>query len=168
MLTRRSVLLPSASIAPGWNESDHVQPEQTLFAKAAQPATPVNFEFPPMPAIATPISIPILQNFRSLQAASIRRSWRRRGDGGTAQGTAMERVVIVTPSVYGTDNSATLFGMKARARPRARRRDRRQDAGSRSRRHGKAGFRGIRINLATGGASDPTVGGQRFQAASSG
>ena len=26
----------------------------------------------------------------------------------------MTRVVIVTPSVYGTDNSATLFGMKAR------------------------------------------------------
>ena len=26
----------------------------------------------------------------------------------------IERVVIVTPSVYGTDNSATLFGMKAR------------------------------------------------------
>src|SRR3954471_1150065 len=28
----------------------------------------------------------------------------------------MERVVIVTPSVYGTDNSATLDGMKARGR----------------------------------------------------
>jgi len=26
----------------------------------------------------------------------------------------LERVVIVTPSVYGTDNSATLYGMKAR------------------------------------------------------
>ena len=26
----------------------------------------------------------------------------------------IQRVVIVTPSVYGTDNSATLFGMKAR------------------------------------------------------
>src|SRR5436305_14893649 len=26
----------------------------------------------------------------------------------------IERVVIVTPSVYGTDNSATLFGMMAR------------------------------------------------------
>jgi hypothetical protein len=26
----------------------------------------------------------------------------------------VERVVIVTPSVYGTDNSATLYGMKAR------------------------------------------------------
>ena len=26
----------------------------------------------------------------------------------------IQRVVIVTPSVYGTDNSATLYGMKAR------------------------------------------------------
>ena len=26
----------------------------------------------------------------------------------------IDRVVIVTPSVYGTDNSATLFGVKAR------------------------------------------------------
>ncbi|TMH99044.1 MAG: hydrolase, partial [Betaproteobacteria bacterium] len=26
----------------------------------------------------------------------------------------MQRVVIVTPSVYGTDNSATLYGMQAR------------------------------------------------------
>src|SRR4051812_38276934 len=28
----------------------------------------------------------------------------------------IERVIIVTPSVYGTDNSATLFGLKARGR----------------------------------------------------
>src|SRR6185436_13526416 len=28
----------------------------------------------------------------------------------------VKRVVIVTPSVYGTDNSATLWGMKARGR----------------------------------------------------
>src|SRR4051794_24018517 len=27
----------------------------------------------------------------------------------------IKRVVIVTPSVYGTDNSATLYGLKARA-----------------------------------------------------
>jgi hypothetical protein len=26
----------------------------------------------------------------------------------------MQRVVIVTPSVYGTDNAATLYGMQAR------------------------------------------------------
>lgn len=31
----------------------------------------------------------------------------------------MERVVIVTPSVYGVDNAATLYGMKAREQPPA-------------------------------------------------
>lgn len=32
------------------------------------------------------------------------------------RGLGVERVVIVTPSVYGTDNSSTLFGMKARGK----------------------------------------------------
>jgi predicted TIM-barrel fold metal-dependent hydrolase len=78
----------------------------------------------------------------------------------------IERVVIVTPSVYGTDNSATLFGIKARG-PAARgvavidekTADSDLDAMN------QAGIRGIRLNLATGGVSDPAVGGPRFQAA---
>lgn len=32
------------------------------------------------------------------------------------RGLGVERVVIVTPSVYGTDNSSTLYGMKARGK----------------------------------------------------
>jgi predicted TIM-barrel fold metal-dependent hydrolase len=78
----------------------------------------------------------------------------------------MERVVIVTPSVYGTDNSATMYGMKARGatargiavideNPRA------SDLDA----MGKAGIRGIRLNLATAGPTDPAVGRRRFQAA---
>ena len=52
----------------------------------------------------------------------------------------IERVVIVTPSVYGTDNSATLYGMKARgATARGVAVDRRQDAGERARRHERGG-----------------------------
>jgi predicted TIM-barrel fold metal-dependent hydrolase len=78
----------------------------------------------------------------------------------------VERVVIVTPSVYGPDNSATLFGMLARG-PTARgvaviddkTSERDLDAMD------AAGFRGIRLNLATGGVNDPDVGRQRFQAA---
>jgi predicted TIM-barrel fold metal-dependent hydrolase len=77
----------------------------------------------------------------------------------------IERVVIVTPSVYGTDNSATLFGMKARG-PAARgvavidekTPDSDLDAMN------QAGVRGIRLNLATGGTSDPNVGRARLQA----
>jgi predicted TIM-barrel fold metal-dependent hydrolase len=78
----------------------------------------------------------------------------------------IQRVVIVTPSVYGTDNSATLFGIKARgndARGVAVIDDKTPDA--ELDRMQQDGFRGIRINLATGGISDPAVGRARFQAA---
>ncbi len=78
----------------------------------------------------------------------------------------LQRVVIVTPSVYGTDNSATLYGMKARG-PDARgvaviddsTLERDLDAMER------AGFRGIRLNLATTGQNDPALARRRFQSA---
>jgi predicted TIM-barrel fold metal-dependent hydrolase len=75
-------------------------------------------------------------------------------------------VVIVTPSVYGTDNSATLYGMKARgadARGVAVIDDRTPEIALDA--MGRAGVRGIRLNLATGGINDPNVGRQRFQTA---
>jgi predicted TIM-barrel fold metal-dependent hydrolase len=78
----------------------------------------------------------------------------------------IKRVVIVTPSVYGTDNSATLYGMKARgadARGVAVIDDKTSDADLDA--MGKAGVRGIRLNLATGGTSDPALARSRFQAA---
>ena len=82
------------------------------------------------------------------------------------QALHIKRVVIVTPSVYGTDNSATLFGMKARgadARGVAVIDDKTPESELDA--MARAGMRGIRLNLATGGASDPDVGRQRFQAA---
>ena len=78
----------------------------------------------------------------------------------------MQRVVIVTPSVYGTDNSATLYGMKARgadARGVAVIDDKTPESELDA--MGRAGVRGIRLNLATGGINDPAVGRQRFQTA---
>jgi predicted TIM-barrel fold metal-dependent hydrolase len=75
-------------------------------------------------------------------------------------------VVIVTPSVYGADNSATLFGMKARgatARGVAVIDEKTQDSDLDA--MNEAGIRGIRLNLATGGVSDPAIGRPRFQAA---
>jgi predicted TIM-barrel fold metal-dependent hydrolase len=77
----------------------------------------------------------------------------------------VRRVVIVTPSVYGTDNSATLFGMKVRgsdargiavideATPQ-----RDLDAMA------AAGFCGLRLNLATDGHNDPALARRRFEA----
>jgi predicted TIM-barrel fold metal-dependent hydrolase len=78
----------------------------------------------------------------------------------------IERVVIVTPSVYGTDNAATVWGIKARganARGVAVVDD--KTPTSELDALGQAGIRGMRLNLATGGTSDPSVGRQRFQAA---
>jgi predicted TIM-barrel fold metal-dependent hydrolase len=78
----------------------------------------------------------------------------------------IDRVVIVTPSVYGTDNSATLFGMKARgahARGVAVVDDNTPDGDLDA--MNQAGIRGIRLNLATGGMGDPAVGRLGFQAA---
>jgi predicted TIM-barrel fold metal-dependent hydrolase len=76
----------------------------------------------------------------------------------------LERTVIVQPSVYGTDNTCTLDGMRAlgdRARGVAVIDDKTTDAQLDA--MGKAGIRGIRLNLATAGVTDPTVARQRFE-----
>jgi predicted TIM-barrel fold metal-dependent hydrolase len=140
---------------------------KTVFAKAAQPATPVNFEVPPgacdchthihpdpekFPFFAGRVYTPELASPEEM--AELHKALR------------MERVVIVTPSIYGPDNSATLFGMKARganARGVAVINDKTSESDLDA--MGQAGFRGVRLNLATGGTSDPNVGRQRFQAA---
>jgi predicted TIM-barrel fold metal-dependent hydrolase len=78
----------------------------------------------------------------------------------------MQRVVIVTPSVYGTDNSTTLHGMKARgadARGVVVVDDKTTESELDS--MALAGVRGIRLNLYTAGVSDPSVVRQRFQTA---
>jgi predicted TIM-barrel fold metal-dependent hydrolase len=79
----------------------------------------------------------------------------------------IKRVVIVTPSVYGTDNSATLHAIQARgatARGIAVIDDKtpEQDLDSMA----AGGIRGIRLNLATGGqTTDAAATRQRFTAA---
>lgn len=78
----------------------------------------------------------------------------------------VKRVVIVTPSVYGTDNRATLWGMEARgadARGVAVIDEETPDE-ELDRMH-RAGVRGIRLNLATSGVNDPSVGRRRFESA---
>jgi predicted TIM-barrel fold metal-dependent hydrolase len=160
MLSRRSILL--ASIAAGVTMRN-----QTALATAAQPSTPVNFDLPAgacdchthihgdpakFPFFAGRVYTPELASPEEMSALH--------------KALHIERVVIVTPSVYGTDNSATLFGMTARgatARGVAVIDDKTPEAELDT--MGKAGFRGIRLNLATGGVSDPNVGRPRFQAA---
>jgi len=140
---------------------------RTALAKAAQPATRVNFDVPAgacdchthihgdpakFPFFAGRVYTP--ETALPEEMAALHKALR------------MQRVVIVTPSVYGTDNSATLYGMKARganARGVAVIDDR--TPASELDAMGRAGVHGIRLNLATGGGNDPSVGRERFQVA---
>jgi len=78
----------------------------------------------------------------------------------------MDRVVIVTPSVYGTDNAATLYGIRETgkgARGIAVIDEKTTDSELKAMH--KGGVRGIRLNLATAGITDPAQGRERFQKA---
>ena len=138
-----------------------------VFAKASQPSTPVDFEVPAgacdchthihgdpdkFPFFAGRVYTPEVALPEEMAALH--------------KALHIQRVVIVTPSVYGTDNSATLYGMKARgadARGVAVIDDKTPDSELDA--MGRAGVQGIRINLATAGVTDPSIGRQRFQAA---
>ena len=79
----------------------------------------------------------------------------------------LDRVVIVTPSVYGTDNAATIDGMRELGSKRARgvavigpETTKAQIAAM-----DKAGIRGIRVNLESGGITDPAAAAANLDAA---
>ena len=139
----------------------------SVFAKAAQPSTAVNFE---VPAGACDCHTHIHGDVKQYPMFAGRTYTPEEALPEEMEqlhkALRMQRVVIVTPSIYGTDNAATLYGMKARgndARGVAVIGDKTTDAELDA--MGKAGVRGIRLNLATGGTNDPSVGRQRFQAA---
>jgi predicted TIM-barrel fold metal-dependent hydrolase len=159
MLSRRSLL---ASIAAG-----AAMQNRTAFAKAAQPSTALNFDIPAGACdchthiFGEPEKFPFFPGrVYTPEPASPEEM------AALHKALHIERVVIVTPSVYGPDNSATLFGVKARG---ATARgvaviDGKTPDGDLDAMH-QAGIRGIRLNLATGGVSDPAIGRARFQAA---
>lgn len=160
MLTRRDFLL--GAVAAGV-----ILRTQTVVAKASQPATPVNFDVPPGACDCHTHIHGDPQKF-SFFAGRVYTPETALPEEMAMLHKAlhMQRVVIVTPSVYGTDNSATLYGMKARgadARGVAVIGDKTPESELDAMR--RAGVRGIRLNLATGGTTDPAVGRQRFQAA---
>ena len=79
----------------------------------------------------------------------------------------LSRVVIVQPSVYGTDNSCTLDGMRRLGPDRARGVaviDDKTTAAQLKEMHA-AGIRGVRVNLETGGVSDPAISRRNLDAA---
>jgi predicted TIM-barrel fold metal-dependent hydrolase len=160
MPTRRAMLLGAIAAGAAMRTAK-------AWAKASQPATPVNFAMPAgscdchthifgepeqFPFFAGRVYTP--ETALPDEMAALHRSLH------------IARVVIVTPSVYGTDNAATLYGIKARgagARGVAVI-DEKTPESELDAMHG-AGVRGIRINLATAGVSDPALARAHLQTA---
>ena len=160
MLTRRAILV--GALATG-----ALLRPRTSHASASQPATPVHFDVPAGACDChthihgDPARFPFFAGRTYTPEMALPEEM-----AALHKALHMQRVVIVTPSVYGTDNTATLYGMQARgadARGVAVIDD--QTSESALDAMGKAGVRGIRLNLATAGITDPAVARQRFQAA---
>ena len=160
MPTRRTVMF--GIIATGM-----AMRTRSLRAKAAQPATAVSFD---VPAGACDCHTHIhgdLEKFPFFTGRVYTLEMALPEEmAALHRALHIRRVVIVTPSVYGTDNSATLYGMKARAadaRGVAVIDEKTSDADLDGMH--KTGMRGIRLNLTTGGSNDPGLARARFQAA---
>jgi predicted TIM-barrel fold metal-dependent hydrolase len=160
MLTRRDILR-GAAVAGGLSYM------RIGFTKASQPATKVSFDVPAGACDChthihgDPKTYPWYEGRVYTPEMAV-------PDEMTALHKALriQRVVIVTPSVYGTDNSATLWGMKARgatARGVAVIDGKTPESELDS--MGKQGVCGIRLNLATGGTNDPSEGRKRLSPA---
>jgi predicted TIM-barrel fold metal-dependent hydrolase len=160
MRTRRDIM--AGSVVAG-----ALARARMALAKPSQPATAVNFDVPRNAcdchthSIGDPASFPFWSG-RSYtpEMASPEEMM------AVHKALHIERVVIVTPSVYGTDNSATLHGIKRRgknARGVAVIDEKTPDSVLDA--MGQAGIRGIRLNLANAGQNDPETGRRRFRAA---
>ena len=161
MLTRRDLLAGALGAAVLARRTTSVH------AAASQPSTPVQFDVPPgscdchthifgharqFPWTANRVYTP--------EPASIDEMRRLH------RALHMDRVVIVQPSVYGTDNACTLDAVRrlgARARAVAVIGDDTTPAALDAMH--AAGVRGIRLNLATSGQTDPAIARRRVQTA---
>ncbi len=157
-LTRREVVLTAAGAAVTLNG-------RSASAKASQPSTAVNFDVPPGACdchthiIGDPARFPFFaERVYTPETASPEEM------KALHRALHIQRVVIVTPSFYGTDNSATLYGMKARGGNARGVAVIGEKTGERElTAMDRAGIRGVRINLATVGLTDPALARERFQ-----
>ena len=136
-------------------------------AKASQPSTAVNFEIPPHAcdchthSYGDPRKFPLSPQHVNTPEGTLPEEMT-----SLHRALHMERVVIVTPSAYGTDNACTLFGMKARgatARGIAVVDDKTPDADFDA--MYRAGVRGARIIAGVPGPPDPAAARPIYQAA---
>jgi predicted TIM-barrel fold metal-dependent hydrolase len=162
MITRRSALVhlaaPAAALLARGSDA---------FAKASQPATPVNFTVPPGACDAHTHIFGDPAKFQFWPGRVYTPEPASTAEMRTMHRTLhMDRVVIVQPSVYGTDNSCTMDAIRqlgARARGIAVIDDQTTDAQLDA--MNRDGFRGIRLNLETAGQTDPAGARRRFEAA---
>lgn len=136
-------------------------------AGASQPSTPVNFQVPADACdchthiFGDPARFPFAPGRTYTPEPATVDEMRK-----LHRALHISRVVIVHPSVYGTDNACTLEAIRQLA-PNARGvaviDDRTTDAALDE--MDRVGIRGIRINLATVGQTDPEVGRRRFASA---
>ena len=161
MITRREVLL--GSMAAG---AAALLPK-SLWASASQPSTPVNFA---VPAGACDCHTHIFGDPRRFPLWSGRTYTPE--TASVAEMRALhralhtERVVIVNPSIYGTDNSCTLDAVKqlgTSARAIAVIDEKTPDARLDEMAHG--GVRGIRLNFETFGEANPDATRKAFDSA---
>src|SRR5579863_4107906 len=105
MPTRRDVLIGAVAAAGG----------RPYEAKASQPVTPVNFAIPPNACdchthiFANPGQYPMWAGRSYTPEPALPEEM-----ASLHKALHLDRVVIVTPSVYGADNAATLYGIRAR------------------------------------------------------
>jgi predicted TIM-barrel fold metal-dependent hydrolase len=162
MLSRRDVLVSALAGAAAV-----VRRGATLAAAASQPSTPVRFA---VPAEACDCHTHVFGDPNRFPFASTRTYTPEPASvdemRALHRALHMDRVVIVQPSVYGTDNACTLEAVRQlgpRARGVAVIDERTPDAALDD--MDRRGIRGVRLNLLTAGERDPAVARRRFDAA---
>ena len=162
MLSRREVLITAAAAGA----AAVIRPWTTALASASQPGTPVKFEVPAgacdchVHVFGDPQRFPFSPSRTYTPEPSSVEELR-----ALHRALHLERVVVVNPSVYGTDNSCTLDAVKqlgSSARAIAVIDDKTAETAIDD--MDRAGVRGIRINLETSGQADPAVARQSFKA----
>lgn len=136
------------------------------FAKASQPSTKVNFEVPASACdchvhIFDPQQFPFVAGRGYTPEVALIDELR-----AVHKAIHMDRVVVVQPSVYGTDNRCTVDAVRKignGARGVAVIDEKTTDASLDE--MNRAGVRGIRLNFAQAGIADPAAARQRVQTA---
>jgi predicted TIM-barrel fold metal-dependent hydrolase len=169
MLSRREGLRLAGALAATGLGGASLARGQTVSAPSVR--TPVNFE---IPAGAADCHVHVIADSARFPF------WPGRSytpPGASAdellalqQALHLDHVVVVTPSVYGVDNSATLDALRQLGPERARGIaviDDKATPAELDAMH-KAGIRGIRINLETAGVFDPAAAAQKLAGAIAG